>query len=394
MKLNKTTIDRLEYEGNNNEKHIVWDDALPSFGCRVYPSGKKAFVFAYRYAGRQRLIVLGRYGLLTVDEARKKARKLGVAVSDGVDPMQLKREERHGNTVSDLCEYYLEQHARKKKKSWKEDQRRIARYVRPALGKHLVKGLARVDVAQLHRRIGTKSPYEANRVLALLSVMFEFAINQGFREESAGNPAKRIEKWPEQKRDRWATREELPRLVAAINREESIYVRGALWMYLLTGARKSEVLTMRWADLDLSRGTWRQPETKAGRTHHLSLAAPVVDLLRQIPRQAGNPYVICGYKEGAHLVNIDKAWRRVRGAAGVEDLRLHDLRRTVGSWLAQSGNSLHLIGRVLGHSNASTTQIYAHFAEDHVRIALDKHARNVLSVAGRPNGLTGQGAVE
>jgi integrase len=394
MRLNKTTIDRIKYEGSNNKKHIVWDDALPSFGCRIYPSGKKAFVFAYRYAGRKRLMVLGRYGLLTVDQARKKAKKLGVAVSDGVDPMQLKREELHGNTVSDLCEYYLEQHAKKKKKSWKEDQRRIQRYVKPALGKHLVKTLARVDVAQQHRRIGTNSPYEANRILALLSVMFEFAINQGFREESAGNPAKRIEKWPEQKRDRWATREELSQLVEAINQEKSIYVRGALWMYLLTGARKSEVLTMRWTDLDLSRGTWRQPETKAGRTHYLSLSPPVVQLLREIPKQEGNPYVICGHKESAHLVNIDKAWRRVRKSAGVEDLRLHDLRRTVGSWLAQSGNSLHLIGRVLGHSNASTTQIYAHFAEDHVRMALDKHAQNVLSVVGRPNGFISHDAMD
>ena len=394
MRLNKTTIDRIKYEGTNNKKHIVWDDALPSFGCRIYPSGKKAFVFAYRYAGRKRLMVLGRYGLLTVDQARKKAKKLGVAVSDGVDPMQLKREELHGNTVSALCEYYLEQHDKKKKKSWKEDQRRIERYVKPALGKHLVKTLARVDVAQQHRRIGTNSPYEANRILALLSVMFEFAINQGFREESAGNPAKRIEKWPEQKRDRWATREELSQLVEAINQEKSIYVRGALWMYLLTGARKSEVLTMRWTDLDLSRGTWRQPETKAGRTHYLSLSPPVVQLLREIPKQEGNPYVICGHKESAHLVNIDKAWRRVRKSAGVEDLRLHDLRRTVGSWLAQSGNSLHLIGRVLGHSNASTTQIYAHFAEDHVRMALDKHAQNVLSVVGRPYGFISHDAMD
>jgi integrase len=336
------------------------------------------------------MMVVGRYGVLTVDQARKKAKSLSVGVSDGADPLQARREERHGNTVGDLCIYFLEQHAKRRKKSWHEDERRSNRHIIPALGRHLVKTVARTDIATLHRRIGITSPYEANRVLALLSVMFEFAINQGFREEAAGNPAKRIEKYPERKRDRWVTPAELPMLVAAIDREICPYVRTALWLYLLTGARKSEVLTMKWADIDLSRATWRQPDTKAGRTHYISLSQPVIDLLSQTPRQENNPYIICGLKEGSHRVNIDKAWRRVRKAAGIEDVRLHDLRRTVGSWLAQAGNSLHLIGRVLNHSNASTTQVYAHFAEDHVKHALSNHAEQVLSVAGRTNGFTVQ----
>jgi hypothetical protein len=115
MKLNKSTIERIVYEGANNTKHIVWDETLPGFGCRVYPSGKKAFVFSYRNAGQKHMLVLGRYGLLTVDQARKKAKSLSVGVSEGVDPLQLKREERHGNTVGDLCAYYLEHHANGRK---------------------------------------------------------------------------------------------------------------------------------------------------------------------------------------------------------------------------------------------------------------------------------------
>lgn len=136
------------------------------------------------------------------------------------------------------------------------------------------------------------------------------------------------------------------------------------------------------ADVDMQRRELRLPETRAGRTHYILLSPPAVALLDAISGNEDNPHVFPGRNEGAHLVNIDKPWRRVRKAAGVEDVRLHDLRRTVGSWLPQAGNSLHLIGRVLNHSNASTTQVYARFGEDHVRAALEQHGERLLSVAG------------
>ena len=298
-------------------------------------------------------------------------------VSDGVDPLQVKREELHGNTVGDLCAYFLEQHAKRRKKSWQEDERRCNRHVIPALGRHLIKTVSRADIAALHRRIGMNSPYEANRVLALLSVMFEFAIKQGFREEAAGNPAKRIDKYPERKRDRWVTPAELPTLVAAIEPRD-LLVCPHRPLALSSDRRPQE----RGPDHEVG-GSGPLTASMAatghqGReTHFVPLSEPVIDLLSQTLRQENNPYIICGLKEGSHRVNIDKAWRRVRKAAGIEDVRLHDLRRTVGSWLAQSGNSPHLIGRVLNHSNASTTQVYAHFAEDHVDFALANHAKQI-----------------
>lgn len=282
-----------------------------------------------------------------------------------------------------MTQAYIEQHAKIRKRTWREDKRRIDLYVLPALGSRKISAVIRPDIAKLHRRVGRTSPYEANRLLALLSVMFEFAIKQGLRDEASGNPAKHIEKFPETKRDRWITPEELPRVAEAIDQETSEYVRAAFWLYLLTGARKSEVLTMRWGDVDLARKEWRLPTTKAGRTHYIPLSEPAVDILAKLPKQEGNPYVICGHKAGSHLVNISGAWRRVRKAAGVEDARPHDLRRTVGSWLAQSGNSLHLIGKVLNHSNASTTQIYARFAQDQVRTALDEHASRLTAATGK-----------
>jgi len=237
-------------------------------------------------------------------------------------------------------------------------------------------------VATLHSRIGKTAPYEANRVLALLSKMFELARRWGFVPEDQANPARDIDRFKEAKRDRWVTPEELPRLAQAINEEPNDSARSALWLYLLTGARKSELLNARWEDVDVSRAELRLTDTKAGRTHYIPLSAPALALLGQIPRLDGNPYILPGKREGAALVNIAKPWSRVRKAAGVEDVRLHDLRRTVGSWLAQAGNSLHLIGRVLNHSNQSTTAVYARFGEDHVRAALEQHGARIMGAAG------------
>jgi len=198
-----------------------------------------------------------------------------------------------------------------------------------------------------------------------LSKMFEFAKEQGFISDQTFNVTRGVKTFKEVKRDRWVTPEELPLLAKAINEEVNIYGRFGLWLYLLTGLRRGELLKIRWDDVDLQRKILTLVETKNGKTHYLPLSGPAINLFNEIPRLDGNPYVLPGKFEGQHLVNIEKIWFRVREKAGLysEDknkvVRLHDLRRTLGSWLAQSGNSLHLIGRVLNHSSQSTTAIYA-----------------------------------
>lgn len=374
MKLTKKLVDGLSYTGASNARCIVWDDSLPGLGCRIYPSNKKCFVLSYRSGGQKRLMKLGKYGAISLDEARRLAKQHIGSITGGSDPLVTRQRSRHGETVADLCRTFLEGHAKIRKRSWKEDDRRMRRFILPTIGRSKLKTLSRSDIASLHRRIGQTAPYEANRTLALLSVMFEFAITQGLREEAAGNPARRIPKFPEHKRDRWVTPAEIPRLTTAIDAEENPYARAALWLYLLTGARKSEVLLMRWADVDLVQRQWRLPTTKSGRTHYLPLVDEAVSILQGLPRQQDNEHVICGARPGAPLINISKPWLRVRRQAGLDDVRLHDIRRTVGSWLAQNGETLHLIGRVLNHSNASTTQIYARFTDDNVRRALTSHS--------------------
>lgn len=393
MKLTKRAIDAAIYNGKNNARCVLWDDEVPGFGCRIYPGGRKAFILSYRAAGRKRLLTLGTYGVLTLDQARTKARaELAKIETDGADPLAEREKERQGETVHDLCAAYMERHGNAKR-SGSEDQRRIDRYILPAWGGLKARAVKRADIASLHAKIGKAASYEANRVLALLSKMFELARRWGLVPEGHPNPARDIDRFKEQKRDRWVTPEELPRLAQAIDEEPNQTARFALWLYLLTGARKSELLQARWEDVSFERAELRLPDTKAGRTHYIPLSSPALALLREVPRVEGNPYILVGRgPRGAtaeekavapsHLVNISKPWNRVRKAAGVEDVRLHDLRRTVGSWLAQAGNSLHLIGRVLNHSNQSTTAIYARFGEDSVRAALEQHGARLMGAAG------------
>jgi integrase len=381
-KLTKAVVDRLVYQQEGNERCVIWDALLPGFGVRVYPSGRKAFILSYRVHGRKRLLTLGMYGALTLDQARSLARvRLGEATV-GEDPVEQRKKARHGETVRHLCEAYLERHA-VHKRSLRDDQRRIEQRILPGWGNRKVDSITRADVAALHTKIGATAPYEANRVVALISKMFELGRRWGFVLENAANPAHGIDKFREHTRDRWVTHEELPRVTAAIAEEPNLYVRAALWLYLLTGVRKTELLTVRWADVDMVRCELRLPETKAGRIHYVPLSAPAMSLLERMPREEGNPHLLPSTKvPGHHLVNIEKPWRRVRKAAGVEDVRLHDLRRTVGSWLAQAGNSLPLIGRVLGHTNASTTQIYARLGDDPAKKALDAHGLMITAIAG------------
>lgn len=387
MKLTKTAIDRLLYEGTANKQDIRWDDTLPGFGVRPYPSGRKAFVLTYRINGRKHIMNLGHYGVLTLQEARAKARKTLAQVLDGHDPLEARQKLAKGETVKALCEAYLERHAKLHKKSWKDDQRRLNKYILPAWRNLKATSITRADAAAMHTKIGQAHRYEANRVLELVSKVFELARHWGFVPDDHPNPARDIDHFREEKRDRWITPEELPRLARAIDQEQNCYARAALWLYLLTGARRSELLTAKWSDINWSQKELRIPETKAGRAHYLPLSEPALALLRDLPRLEGNPYVLPGLKEHSHLVNISKPWRRIRTSAGVPDVRLHDLRRTVGSWLAQAGNSLHLIGRVLNHSNQSTTAIYARFGQDHVREVLEAHAKRLLAIAGKVPGV-------
>ena len=375
IKLTKKIIDSLICE---KDWDVRWDSELPGFGIRLYSGGKKSFVLSYRVMGQKKLMVIGSYGVLTLDEARNITKAKLVELIQGKDPALEKQKKPKSLSMYEFANLYMENYAKKHKKSWSEDQRRLEKNILPTLSNRKIQSITRNDILSIHNIMGTRAPYEANRTIRLLSKMFEIAKEWNYLDHSNGNPAKGIKLFKEEKRDRWLTHNELPQLIEAVDKEQNLYARIAIWLYLLTGMRKSELLTAKWTDIDFERKELRLNDTKAGRVHYVPLSEAAVDLLSRVPKLEDNPYIIPGNIKDKHMVNISKPWLRIRKAAALEDVRLHDLRRTVGSWLAQSGNSLHLIGKVLNHSNQSTTAVYARFAQDDVRNALEGHGKMLM----------------
>jgi integrase len=377
---------------------VRWDEQIPGLGVRIMPSGKMSFVLSYRnHEGRKRLMVLGRVGAdLTLTQARDKARKERVCVREGGDPLNVKQKATQGETLKDLIDAFIERHGKPHKKTWKADQRRLNRLVPASWMGRKITGISRKDISDLHHKIGAKTPYEANRLLENIKTMFNLAPVWGFAEEGHPNPTAKIAKFKEQKRKRWLKPEELPALAKAVDAEPSIYVRSAIWLYLLTGIRRMELLQAKWEDVDWDRGTLRLPETKSGDEQTATLNAPSLAILQATPKMEGNPHILPGAIEGRHLVNIAKPWERIRTAAGMSDLRLHDLRRSVGSWLTQDGTDLNLIKEALRHSDLSTTLTYARLGADAARDAMESHGKRILEAAGkhRPIQMVGVKSIE
>ncbi|MFI4985810.1 MAG: tyrosine-type recombinase/integrase [Alphaproteobacteria bacterium] len=414
---------------------VRWDAVVTGLGLRVYPAGanrqhKKAFVLSYRFKGKKRLMALGQFGRdMTVEQARATAIKRLAEIRNGVDPLVERQRTRRGETFGDLIDVYLEEHAKRHKKTWRTDEGRLGRHVPAPWRGRKVAAITREDVRVVHAAIGRTRPYEANRFLDLLHVMFRLARLWYMVEPGAENPAEGVKKFQERKRKRFARPDEMPQLAAAIDREASVYVRAAVWLYLLTGARKSELLNARHSDIDWGLGRLRLRDTKAAEEQYIPLSAPALAILQSIPRMERNEFILCGAKEGRPLVNIDKPWRRIRNQAtlrawaesddarvaglfrrleadvghepsaaacreaakaehlelpvGVTDIRLHDLRRTVGSWLSASGTDLNMIREALRHQHISTTLTYARLGRDAAKDAMEEHGKRMMAAAGR-----------
>lgn len=395
--LTKRAVDRLRYDLDGPGTQVEWDTgngSLKGFGCRVYPTGRKVFVLKYRTLhGRQRLLTLGEYGELTVEQARDLAEDKKHEVKRGRDPSEEKRRgreaEQRASTVAAFAPLYIEQirtkgtpgrRGMRPKKTWREDELRLQRHVLPAWGRRKLEEITRTDVRRLHASIA--APYEANRVLSLVSVFFKTAVHLGHLPEDHPNPAHGVAMNAEQARERFVTEAEMPRLTEAIAQEPNEHVRGAFLLYLMTGLRRSELCRLTWSDVDTHARTLRLGVTKNGLPHTLPLSDAAMAVLADLPRLLGNDYVIPSPRLPGRPWNPDeltKKWREVRRRAGIEDVRLHDLRRTVGSWLAMSGASLSLVGAVLNHKSVSTTSIYARYQLDAARSALEEHGAKIAA---------------
>lgn len=376
-KLTKRVVDSTSFPAMG--QRFVRDTELAGFALRI-TKGRKTFVLEKRMHGRVRRVTIGPYGPLTVEQARATALTMAGEIVQGGDPAQA-RQARHAElTFGELADLYLQRHA-VRKRSAHNDISALKRHLQGWRSRRL-SAITRNDVATLHAELGAAGhPYGANRVVALLRTMFNLARDWGLYEEE--NPAARVAFFPETPRDRFLKPDELPRFFKALMEEPNEYVRAAFLVALFTGARRTEVLTMQWPDVDLTETTWRIPQTKSGRPHLIPLPASVAKLLEGLPRLQENPSVFPGRHGRGHLVNVSKSWTRIRTQAGLADVRIHDLRRTLGSWMAGSGEGLPLIGKVLNHRDVSTTAIYARLDLDPVRQALERTAGKLLLAAGK-----------
>jgi integrase len=357
-KITKKLVDGLQAQPNG--EYWVWDSELPGFGVRVWPSGRKVYVAQYRAEGRTRRVGLGTHGAVTPEQARKEAVQVLAQVAKGADPAQTRDQGRLAPTVRELAERYLAQHAstKKKPKTAFQDTRLLERFILPAFGKQKVKNVNRVDVTKLHHAL-RDTPYQANRVMALLSKMFNLAERWGLRPD-ATNPCRHVEKYKEAKRERFLSPEELARLGSALAEleQEGLELPStitAVRLLILTGCRREEVLGLKWEHVDLATASLRLPDSKTG-AKTVYLNQPALEVLAQAPRLEGNPFVCPGLKPGEHLVGLPKAWGRIQKRADVEGVRLHDLRHSFASVGAAAGLGLPIIGALLGHTQAATTQ--------------------------------------
>ena len=358
---------------------IHWDTEVPGLGLRITAGGSKSFILKTRIGGGRaapiRKPTLGKLGDLTLDQARTKARDWRALAANGVDPTRHKEEV--GRTVNDLCDEYLDVHA-PRKRSAADDAAKIKQHIKPAMGKKLIKDVTYTNIERLHRSM-KKTPYAANRTLTLLSKMFSLAIKWEWRDR---NPAKGIEKYPEERRERYLKPDEIHRLSQALLDYVTLAPRpsqaqrasDAIRLLMLTGARRSEVLSAKWNMFDIDGGVWTKPSshTKQKKAHRVPLSPPALQLLQDIKERYPNSAYVFPSRSGSkhpHLMELKKAWIKICGLAELEDVRIHDLRHTYASILASGGASLPLIGALLGHTQSQTTQRYAHLMDDPLREA-------------------------
>ena len=360
IKLSNTLVEATE---PSTKDLILWDKGLTGFGCAIRPSGKKVYFVYYRNSfGQQRRPMIGRHGRILCDEARAVARKWLSEVDQGHDPAAEKQRRRKALAAGDLLDRYLEEYATQHKKAStvKEDRRLIESKIRPALGNTPVETVCRADIHRLHQKYKS-TPYEANRVLALLSKAFNLAEAWGLRADGS-NPCRHVKKFTEAKRSRFYSETELQQIGAALSHAsskgtEDEAVLTCIRLLALTGCRLSEVVTLRWDWVDLDRLVIMLPDTKTG-ARSIMISTATEALLRPIAQPTG--FVLPGASpEKSITVNmVEHCWRRIRTAAQINNGRLHDFRHTVGTYGSRIGSNAFIIRDLLGHKTLAMTGRY------------------------------------
>jgi len=397
-KLTKRFVDALKPVERDT---LYRDTDLKGFGLRVKPSGVRTWVCVYRNAaGRTRKLALGKVGVVTPEEARQRAREALGEVSKGADPSADRHAKRADLTIAELIERYLQDgpadKPAKKASSWATDASNLNRHVIPTLGRKSLSSLTPADVQRFQRdatagktRADGKGERKRGRLrvrggagtawrtTVVLAGMLAWAVARGLR---ADNPAKGVKLNKLAKRERFLTATELAVLGEAMatleNEGANAGSLAIVRLLILTGARRNEIASLRWEHVDFERGALRLPDSKTG-AKVVPLGAPALDVLARLPRREDSPWVFPAARGRGHHQGVPAVWRKLVKAAGLVGVRLHDLRHGFASFAVAAGDSLYLVGKVLGHTQATTTQRYAHLQLDPVRAVADRTARKL-----------------
>jgi integrase len=406
---------------------IFWDEKEPGLSLYVTPAGYKTYFARKKIGGKDRRLVIGSAAEYTPDHAREAYRNMKQLFAAGVDPvLEKQKQKKQAITLGDLYEQYLERYSKPQKKSWRHDESEIKAFLGHWFKLRLV-DIKRGDIRLLHEELfKEKGPYRANRMLERIKAMYNKAIEWDWE---GLNPAMGIKAYPVKSRDRFVQHGEMPYLLRAIEDEANPSVRNYLWMLLLTGARKTNLAMMRWEEINWEGRYWRIPDSKNGEPLVLPLVEKALSILEERRRKTNSEWVFPSDLDNTvFFVNFKRAWTRTlkratlylwaenervnriltevkvevgndtfinmifnavknRAAAfnislskGLMDIRLHDLRRTLGSYQAINGTSLNIIGQSLGHKSIKSTQIYARLTLDPVRASVSKAVETMLGI--------------
>ena len=379
-KITKRTVDALA--GQERER-VVWDDDLKGFGVRVHPSGRKVYIVKTRYRGRVIKMTIGPHGAVTPSYARVRAAEI---ITDARAGKNLAGRNTDAPTMIALGKRFLKEYVSThcKTSTAEEYRRSVKLFIDPRIGRYRVPDIQRSDIAALHHEM-RDTPYQANRTLGVLSKMFNLAELWDLRPDGT-NPCRHVKRFREEKRERFLSDVEYQRLGAALKEievdgSETASAIAAVRLLMLTGCRLSEIQKLRWEHVDLQAGELRLPDTKTG-AKVVYLGDPAIAVLERIDRRDGNPWVIAGRKPGSHLTDLQHPWRRIRARAGLDDVRIHDLRHSFASGGLLVGEGLPMIGKLLGHTQVQTTARYAHLANDPVKSAANRIASRIAEVSG------------
>jgi integrase len=394
VKLTKAVVDALEVPKTGQA--FVWDSELQGFAVRITPTGVKSWIVQMMVRGAQkRRMTIGQCSRVPLDQARVEARRLLAHADLGRDVAQERKEAKKvkpeaNPTMADFAERWLDEVVARRNRPGTVKLRRllVKNHITPHIGTKRIADLTRKDIEDLHHEVTKQYPVAANRAVSTLSAILATAMRWGLL---SSNPALNVDRNAEEGRERYLTPEEIKALATALDESPAQDSADVVRLLLLTGARVGEVLAMRWEQLNLEAGVWTKPAatTKQNKTHRVPLSPPAVAVLTKRQQAAkkkadlrderrskldrgpekGNPWVFPGEGKDGHMTAIRCFWEAVCKRSGIKGARVHDLRHTFASLLVSSGESLPVVGALLGHTQAKTTSRYAHLLDDPLRAA-------------------------